>query len=212
MKLNPAVRRQVEAATVQLPDKGGQGVLVRAGFILTAMHCIDWNLTEGLVLGDHHPLQVKTRSGDAFKVQPAYADVVSDMAALHEMDNQEFPADADAFGAWRDLTTPLDVSAWMPGPGESRPAHVLSHLGDWIAAAVTNPSHAKHTFATYVLETDSDIRGGTSGGPVVDQDGRLLGVVSNGTRAGLIPLVRTTMPAWILGRLKPPRARKSTRS
>jgi hypothetical protein len=47
-------RARTRAATVQLPTKGGQGVLVPGGFVLTAAHCIDWSLDGGMALGREH--------------------------------------------------------------------------------------------------------------------------------------------------------------
>lgn len=48
------------------------------------------------------------------------------------------------------------------------------------------------------------IEGGTSGGPVVDDAGRLVGVVSHAaetsgaTQPGMIPVARLALPRWIL--------------
>ena len=52
------------------------------------------------------------------------------------------------------------------------------------------------------------VLGGTSGGPVVTPDGRLLGVVSHvnevseGPCCGAIPLARLALPQWVLARIE----------
>ena len=71
------------SATVRLNIGGGsQGVLVPGGIVLTAMHCIAWDRSAGLVLGEHHLVEVETADRQRFHLEPAFADVVSDMAAL----------------------------------------------------------------------------------------------------------------------------------
>ena len=42
----------VEKATVRLTGKGGQGVLVPGGLIVTAAHCVNWYLEGGMAMGD----------------------------------------------------------------------------------------------------------------------------------------------------------------
>jgi len=41
--MDEVTRERIEAATVRLPDKGGQGVLIPGNLILTAAHCIEWD-------------------------------------------------------------------------------------------------------------------------------------------------------------------------
>src|SRR5262245_38143525 len=47
-----ATLAQVQLATVQIQKKGGRGVLVPGGFVLTAAHCVEWSPEGGMVLGD----------------------------------------------------------------------------------------------------------------------------------------------------------------
>jgi S1-C subfamily serine protease len=96
----------------------------------------------------------------------------------------------------------VSVRRWRPTQGESCLAHVLTHEGEWIVGKATYNS--MHRLARRIfLETERPIENGTSGGPVVDDDGRLLGVVSwSGENTGAIPLVIAALPASILDRLR----------
>jgi hypothetical protein len=85
---------------------------------------------------------------------------------------------------------------------EPRPAHILAHTGKWITARVQACAQGAHLLS---VQTDVPIRGGTSGGPVVTDDGRLLGVVSHSGSAasspestGGIPRPHLTAPLWLV--------------
>src|SRR5579862_4192191 len=86
IKISAENCRRVEAATVRLPEKGGCGVLVPGGFILTATHCIEWSGTGGMVLGDVYPTSIETASGAKFRVDVAACEPVADIAVLGELD------------------------------------------------------------------------------------------------------------------------------
>ena len=58
---------EVMLATVRLPTMGRQGVLVPGGFILTAAHCINWDLKGGMAPGDWSIEQVETPKGSNFR-------------------------------------------------------------------------------------------------------------------------------------------------
>jgi hypothetical protein len=62
--------------------------------------------------------------------------------------------------------------------------------------------------ATLGMEVDGDIKGGTSGGPVVTSTGRLWGIVSSGARVTQIPRVHLAAPAWLVRQMLPASARK----
>ena len=74
-------KAHVANATVQLQGLGGRGVVVTGGFILTATHCIRWDGSGGMTLGNHYSEIVNTKGGDRFRVGISAADPVSDMAA-----------------------------------------------------------------------------------------------------------------------------------
>lgn len=208
-------RTYVEAATVRvrLANGGGQGVLVPGGFILTAAHCIDWHGTGRMALGEYYFEQVETRDGASFRLAPYAVEPVADIAALGELDKQELPDDADAFEEWRESIKPVPLSRgfddWCKdganGEKQSFRVHVLSHTGEWIEG------DAKRTFsrdlpnAGFFLVARDPIRSGTSGGPIVDDAGCLVGVVSNTPGVepeGTQPFAVNALPHWVLERIR----------
>ena len=208
---------RVEAATVRLTRRGGQGVLVPGRFILTATHCIHWEADGGMPLGDHYLEPVETKNGRTFNVAPVAVEVVADIAVLGELDNQEFADDCAAFDQWRDRTEAVRLSdlftMWNDsidddGNDRSFPVYVLTHTGEWIAG------HAKRfgfqdiwTGAIHV-RFERPIVGGTSGGPIVDDVGQLVGVVSftnvvgdDRPCDGMQPIAAYALPHWVLQRI-----------
>ena len=113
----------------------------------------------------------------SFLLAVVAADPCADIAALGEPDNQVFSDEADAFEEWRERTEPVPVSEHVIGPRKSVPVHILTHDRGWITGKVTR--YSIDLTSRVLLEADSPITGGTSGGPVVDDDGRLVGVVSH---------------------------------
>jgi S1-C subfamily serine protease len=195
-------KKRVEAATVHLPRVGGQGVLVPAAHILTAYHCVPWEGDGAPVLwSDHYIEPVETRSGTSFHARVVAGDPVSDLAALAEPDSQEMSDDWEAFNEWQQMTEPVPINDRIPEFGEPMAVHVLAHTGEWILGHVERhrppgmqPGHS------IWLHTKAPIRSGTSGGPVVDDAGRLIGIVSTFSESspdGTIPVCSLAVPRWL---------------
>lgn len=123
---------------MRLVEQGGQGVLVPSAFILSATHCIDWCGTGMMALGEVYPVEIETASGVKFRVGVDACDPVSDMAALGELDNQTCPDDADRFEEWREKIERVALSDRHIKPGESCPAFIYTHKGEWIKGSVTH--------------------------------------------------------------------------
>jgi hypothetical protein len=199
--LSHEARARTRAATVSLPDKGGQGVLVHGGFVLTAAHCIEWSGDGEMVREDHNLVRVKPRTSAAFKLNVCALDPLSDIAVLERPDAQEFDEDADAFDAFCRGSRPVPIRIDDLGLDISVPVHVLSHEGSWIRAEATR--YGMRVGWSIVLKARSDIKAGTSGGPVVDDAGYLMGIVSvaMGTdglsRDGTMPRPHLALPVWL---------------
>jgi len=184
----------------------GQGVLVPGPFILTATHCIKWSGTGEMALGDYFIETIRTIDGKQLRLQVLFADLVSDMAVLGAPDCQEFYRDCEAFEKWSEVTKCVPLMTRTLRYNSALPVEILSHEGDWINGNVHR--YGMEMLGTMCLEANQQIRGGTSGGPVVDLDGRLLGVVSNfheglddnGKCIGMLPIAHLTLPAWVLRR------------
>jgi S1-C subfamily serine protease len=208
-----AVREQVAAATVRLTKGGGQGVLVPGDYILTAAHCIPWPGRNHVLADDDcfesvHA-QVAYRDGGNFQAELVAADPVADIAVLAQADSQQFEDDAVAFEKFANAVTSVPLWIGTPPEREFIPVLLLTHKGTWTTGVVTqNRSPGRPPGSSLCLDTDSPVLGGTSGGPVVDLDGRLIGVVSRSTRRaeggtypGMIPLACLALPRWVADRV-----------
>jgi S1-C subfamily serine protease len=190
--LTEQIRRLVENATVRLPQLGGQGVLVEGGVILTAAHCLQWNGEGAMALGDSFVCDVVTRDGRTLQVEPYAVEPVHDIALLGADVNDR--KSYMAFEAWCDQTRGVRVGRDEYELFAPVPVDVFSHKGEWIAGTV---QQVCEDAPTLVLMTSPPIQGGTSGGPIVDGSGALVGVVSWGELEGNCPRPHMALPVWV---------------
>jgi S1-C subfamily serine protease len=205
MALGKAARRRIAKATVCLPRQEGQGVLVPGGYILTACHCITWSGEGGMAPGDHCLEDVRTADGRSFRASVCAAEPLADIAGLFAPDDQTFTLDYRAFEEFTESTPAIPLRTRAPKPWRSFRVHVLLHKGHWITATATHYGDPDEPPGGRVELTATDaIEGGTSGGPVVDDDGNLVGVVSFASDAnpgeassGAAPLAYFALPRWL---------------
>jgi hypothetical protein len=126
----------VLAATVRLANLDGQGVLVPGGSILAAGHCVEWSGAGEMALGGYFVERVRTHDGRTFLTRVAAAEPVADIAALGPPNDQETPADCDAFAAFTGAVQGVPLYARAVEPGASVPVRVLEAVEAQLRRAV----------------------------------------------------------------------------
>ena len=194
----------VEKATVALQGKGGQGVLVNGNLILTAAHCVTFSLKGYMTMGEHYMEEIKTKDGALLQVCSWAVEPVSDIAVLGALDEQECSKEVEAFKEFCEQTKPVPIFKGILAVRESIKVYVYTHLGTWLHGKVTQFS--TQNFHQVCLEAEEAIIGGTSGSPIVNEEGELVGIVSTSgekpespTRGyvGNTPRPLLALPTWI---------------
>ncbi len=199
------IRDDVAKATVTLLRKGGRGVLVSGNLIITAAHCIYFETEGRMALDDYYIEAIKTVHG-RLKVAPVAIEPVSDVAVLGSLDNQEFTEEADQFEMFCENTKPVPLCLNDFELFQSFPVHIYTHRGTWVAgSAVQTRRDAKKLS----IEAGQQIRRGTSGSPIINESGELVGIVSyfdvirRGQQkcSGLAPRPHLALPVWVCRRI-----------
>ena len=209
--MTPDMRAQIERAVVRFPgDRQGLGALVPGELVLTAAHVIGWTATGYMALGEDARFYQRIEAGgQAILVNPLAVEPVADLAIFGAVDGQmgvvEDGAD-EAFEQFCHRTAPVRLATAEFPFQQPVPAHVFTHLGTWLTGHVKQVAPGAHWLT---LVPDVPIHSGTSGGPVVTDEGRLLGLVSwSGNdastawgRLGSIPRPPRAAPRWLSDRM-----------
>ena len=106
-KLNKA---QVEKATVKLTKKGGQGILVPGGFILTAAHCVDYSTGGAMADGFYDFIEtIETTKGERIEATSYVVEPVCDIAVLGPPDDQYALDEYEKYQEFCDNTRPVSL-------------------------------------------------------------------------------------------------------
>ena len=161
---------EVAAATVRVP--GGMGVLVPGGYVLTAASLLSPGARSASVT-------VTVACGTRLALQPVTLELVDDIAVL----GPRRLASNRAFARWSEGTIPVPLHFNVASTLDVR---TLMNGRTWVGGTATRlyrPGSARPP-GSATLETRSPVRYGSAGGPVVDEVGRLVGVLtSNGRMA-----------------------------
>ena len=197
-------RTRIEKATFIVHSSGGgqgQGVLVEGGFVFTAAHCVDFSLDGGMALGDHCIQIVDTTDGAQLFLSVLAVEPVSDLAVLGPPDCQAAPDEYDEFKRVYDQTPSLSLDVREHEVKMLFDIHIFTHKKTWLdgKAMLTWPG------ANLIsVNTNEPIEGGTSGGPIVNEHGELVAVVShtsNVAGSDTQPNLCRALPVWILSQI-----------
>jgi hypothetical protein len=188
-------------ATVTVTKKHGRGVLVNGNLILTAAHCITYSGEGQMALGDWYIEDIKAGK-EKLKVAPVVVEPVTDIAVLGALDNQAFFKEVEEFEAFCEKTQAVPLRT---EPYEARQpfgVYILNRNGKWTKG---NATFWDENAACACIEPEEKIKPGASGGPILNEAGELVGIVSwsgeAGSLEGLAPFPFRALPVWIRDRI-----------
>ena len=187
---------RIENATISILKKGGQGILIRNQMILTACHCLDYSLSGDMVLGEYFIEEIGTKSGN-FKVAPMAIEPINDIAALGVVDSQEFYDEYLQFEEFCNNTPPIKICRDKLDAGKKFKIYIYGHEKKWITgyAMLSLPESPM-----IVIQADEPIKGGTSGSGIINENGEIVGIVSNASEGeynGIAPRPLLALPVWL---------------
>jgi len=169
----------------------GRGVVVPGEYILTAGHCVAYNLEGSMVLGDYYWEKIKTEDQELL-ASPVAVEPLIDIAALGEPDGQD--ENGIDFMCWYEEMEPVPVCFDRYDRNSEFVVYIFNHKKEWIKgmAEVFDPN-GKFLW----IKFEKPIKGGTSGSPVVNERGELVGIISSGTDDGRVPRPCRALPVWL---------------
>jgi hypothetical protein len=204
--MDETTRKQIELATVPVrskgmtPGKGPQGVFIGNGFVLTAAHCLKFDTYGGIALGDHVIYYIDRPEGEPIWCSPVCIDPCSDLAVVGPCDSQTFAERHSDFLSFFEDVVPIGIRRDPLRLDEATPCEIRTHLRTWVSGKLTRHSDSPWAW----LHADENIFGGTSGSPIVDDDGQILGVMSiaggsgDVTNSGPHSIPSLWLPSWLL--------------
>lgn len=198
--LDDKIRKRVERATVRLPNKGGLGVIVRNNLILTAAHCIDFRTDCSMTITNSFNEKIEYDGRQLLALIYA-VEPVKDIAVLGEPDTQDYCEEWENYVNTLDSIEPVEISSEELEPLRDIPAFIYTHKRTWQEVIVRQNGKK----VPLLMISGALIEGGTSGGPVVDQKGHLLGVISWTSNTppygGRIPRPHLSLPVWAVEKI-----------
>ena len=129
---------------------------------------------------------------------------VRDIAVLSSPIHDEFEKEQMAFEEFCDDTNPVPLCRSNFEFRDTFPVHINTHKGTWLTGIPTSFGDASLS-----VVADEQIESGTSGGPIINDSGELVGIVSNFTKTGeglpksqgSAPYPALALPVWISRRI-----------
>lgn len=180
----------------------GQGVVV-AEYVLTAAHCLPVPESDCL-LADQTYVRVRRPDGKTGTMQAVFIDATGDVAALAVIDDDPF---------FLDDIEPMHVSFEWSGATvfESRPRRPGRYFAH--DAGVVEMQWCESNLGMACLWPARPINGGTSGGPIVNAEGLLIGIIRDSWQGqGFVEessfrLLGAALPPWLATSIRAAQAR-----
>ncbi len=156
--------------------------------------------------GDYSIEEIKTGERE-LKVAPLAVEPVSDLAVLGSLDDQEFTKEAEDFEEFCEHTNPVPLCRRDFGLFQKFIVHIYTHKGIWVTGSAMQCCEDAQALS---VEANEQIEGGTSGGPIINDSGDLVGIVSHFSLAaepqnkcsGLTPRPHLALPVWVCRRIQ----------
>jgi len=192
---------EIEKAVVRLPERGGLGVLSTGGIIITAAHCVKFSAEGDMAYNKKFLQKVNTYLGE-FYCSTLAVELVADIAVLGPADGQELPRDLASFEEFCNKTKPIHLSFGNFIPKVQVNGWSFNQDSKFVSLQL---KLARPYAEKLSMKTEGVIKGGDSGGPVVSEDGKLIGVISHielHRNDGLVPILALTLPVWIIEQIR----------
>jgi hypothetical protein len=193
---------QLENAIIDLPVKGGRGVLIAGGMILTAAHCISCTCSSRMVLLEDNLVKVRIKN-QLIYLNILFVDPVSDIAVLGKLTDQSYEHTA-FFEAFCSTYKPFKINKSIHVPLEPISLNIYNENRQWVNASGEIASPDSHIIC---ITADSLIKPGASGGPIINNQMELISInsqfsLNNKDISGFAALPLLTLPKWILNRMR----------
>jgi len=147
------------------------------------------------------PIDIYFRKALRLKVTPLAVEPVADIAVLGCLDAQVFPDESRAFEECWKATSPVPLARRRIPCGKPFAIRVLNADGHW----TDGEAELFDESDPYVwMEAHSEVKGGASGGPILNQRDELVAIVSNSSvptpglkSTGRSPRPLKALPRWI---------------
>lgn len=201
-----SIQADVEKAVVTITRNNGRGVFINDNLVITAAHCIRFECNGAMALGDRFIEEIKTAEGKLVKLEPFAVEPVSDIAILGPLDDEDYLEEVENFEMFCEETKPVSMCRSEFEVGKEVPIYIYSKERTWVTGTATQ---CRKDAETLWLQADQPISGGASGGPVINESGELVSIVSafsedclNGSKYyGRNPFPQLALPVWVYRRV-----------
>jgi V8-like Glu-specific endopeptidase len=207
--MNANKRAAVERGLVIISSRGvglASGFYIGNGFLITNCHCLprtpDPREQDDMVVVTVKTLATRSKSAKAAAI---YADPCGDIAVLGPLDEQAFSHEADKYRTLIEKLPPVKINVRALSRLTKFRVHVRSVKGKWLSGQAFVAGYEGRTLTVQLEDKKARIPGGTSGSPVVNDDGLAVGVLKIGaeTSAEYSALALPDyLPMWLLDRIK----------